>query len=366
MKNTSTTEINFTQIPTMVCKLKYKYRMTRFIGVMALTFFDADMSNARIISQILMLYYLEDKNQAEIARLLNLSTSKVNRLLKQARDQGWVEIIIRTPFSKVLDLERQLQDTYGIPEAFIIPSVTTEPTAAIQTLGRAAADYLLQRVRDGDTICISGGKSVHAIVEAIEPKRRYRVRVVPATGARRGKPFTDVNYLAARLAERLGGEAYQLNAPVFVDTTEERETLLSMRHISEVLAMARQAQIAVFGIGSIVPMESSYFDLLATTLPDAQDWGRMINEVDGHGEIFAYVFDGHGRLCLPQYNERVVGLELGELKNIPLSIGVAATAEKSRPLHGALSGGYFSTLITDEITAQDILRLHHTRTTQRP
>jgi DNA-binding transcriptional regulator LsrR (DeoR family) len=331
-----------------------------------LTVFDADMSNGRLISQILMLYYLEDKSQAEIAKLLNLSTSKVNRLLKQARDQGWVEIIIRTPFSKVLDLERQIQSTYGIPEAFIIPSVTTEPDAAVQTLGRAAADYLLQRVRDGDTICISGGKSVHAMVEAMEPKRRYRVRVVPATGARRGKLFTDVNYLAARLAERLGGEAYQLNAPVFVDTVEEREALLSMRHISEVLAMARQAQIAVVGIGSIVPTQSSYFDLLATTIPDPQAWGRMIEQVDGHGEIFAYVFDGQGNLCLPHYNERVVGLELAELKNIPLTIGVAATAEKARPLHGALSGGYFNTLITDEVTAQDVLKLHHSKTAQRP
>jgi DNA-binding transcriptional regulator LsrR (DeoR family) len=139
-----------------------------------------------------------------------------------------------------------------------------------------------------------------------------------------------------------------------------------MRHISEVLAMARQAQIAIVGIGSIVPTQSSYFDLLATTIPDSQAWDQMIEQVDGHGEIFAYVFDGQGNLCLPHYNERVVGLELAELKNIPLSIGVAATAEKARPLHGALSGGYFNTLITDEMTAQDVLKLHHSKTTQRP
>lgn len=322
-----------------------------------MNFNDADNSTLRLISQVLTLYYFEDKNQSEVAKQLGLSTAKVNRLLKQAKEQGLVEIKIHTPFNHLLELEQRLRSAYGISEAFIIPQLGSDPDTTLQTLGRAAADYLMRRLRDGDTITISGGKAVHALVEAIEPTRQYNVRVVPATGARQGKLFTDVNYLAARLAERLGGKSYQLNAPIFVDTAEERETLLSMRHVSETLQMAREAQIALVGIGSIIPDVSSYFDLLAAASVELDNWEQVIQAADAHGEIFAYVFDEKGELCLPQYNQRVVGLEIDQLKQIPLTIGVAATNEKVRSIHGALRGNYLKTLITDEVTAQSVLEL---------
>jgi DNA-binding transcriptional regulator LsrR (DeoR family) len=328
-----------------------------YLRDMSVALHDSDTSNLRLITRVLTMYYMEDKNQAEIAKLLNLSTAKVNRLIKQAREQGFVEINIRTPFNHLVEIEQELQGIYSLPEAYIIPHLTDNPEAALQTLGKAAAEFLLQRLRDGDTICISGGKTVQAIVEALEPRRSYRVKVVPATGARQGKLFTDVNYLAARLAEKLGGESYQLNAPIFVDTAEECETLLSMRYISEILNMARNAQIALVGIGSIIPGVSSYFDLLANASVNVEDWQQVITETDGHGEIFAYVIDGQGQLCLPDYNQRVIGLNLDELKNIPLTIGVAATPEKARPIHGALKGNYLKTLITDEPTALGVLEL---------
>ena len=235
-----------------------------------MAFLENDSSNLLLISRILTMYYIEDRSQAEIGKLLDLSTAKVNRLLKQAREQGLVEVNIRTPFNHLFEIERELHMAYSIPEAYIIPYLTDNPETALQTLGKAAAEYLLQRLRDGDTICVSGGKTVHAIVEAIEPRRSYEVKVVPATGARQGKLFTDVNYLAARLAEKLGGESYQLNAPIFVDTAEECETLLSMRHISEILNIARNAQIALVGIGSIIPGVSSYFDLLGSLTVDIE------------------------------------------------------------------------------------------------
>jgi DNA-binding transcriptional regulator LsrR (DeoR family) len=320
--------------------------------------YDHDFATIRLISEILTLYYLEEKNQSEIAALLGLSTAKVNRLLKQARELGYVEINIHTPFMHLVELERDLKRVYGLPEAFIIPSL---PNASnmLHDVGRAAADYLLQHLRDGDTICISGGKTIHAMVEALEADRKYDVCVVPATGARQGKLFTNVNYLAGRLAEKLGGVSYQFNAPIFVDSPEERDALLSIRHISQVLDIARQAQIAVVGIGSIIPPLSSYFDLLALPESELNGIKELVEAEDVHGEIFAHVFDGIGQPCMTEYNQRAVGLGLDQLKNIPITIGIAATAEKIRPIHGALQGGYLKMLVTDETTALGVLELRH-------
>jgi DNA-binding transcriptional regulator LsrR (DeoR family) len=313
-----------------------------------------DYDSTRLISRMLTLYYIEGKNQSEVGEALGLSTAKVNRLLKQAREQGLVEITIRTPFQHLFDLEYRLQTVCGVPEAVVIPKLSDDPDAVLQTVGRAAAEHLLQRVRDGDTICISGGKAMYALVQALEPRRQYNVRVVPATGGVQGKHYTHVNYLAAELANRLGGRAYQLHAPVFVDTPQEREALLSLRQISEVLAMAREAQIALVGVGSVIPESSSYFEL--TSLGSAERM-HIIEEEQGQGEIFALIYNAQGQPCALQYNRRVVGLSLEELRAIPLSIGIAATEQKILPIRGALQGKYLKTIITDEATGLGVLDL---------
>jgi DNA-binding transcriptional regulator LsrR (DeoR family) len=315
----------------------------------------SDYDNARLIGRVLSLYYTEEKNQKEVAEILGLSVAKVNRLLKQAREQGWVEISIHAPFQNLFDLERRLQTACGIPEAVIVPELMQDPEAMLQTVGRTAAEYLLQRLRDGDTICISGGKALHTIVQAIETRRRYDVRVVPATGGVQGRHYTDVNYLAAQLADRLGGMAYQLHAPVFVDTPQERDTLLSMRQIGEVLDVARQAQIALVGVGSIIPNSPSYFDLTSLGEPDRR---KIVEGEQGAGEILACIFNVSGQPCAIEYNQRVVGLCLRDLRAVPLVIGVAATEQKILPILGALRGKYLKTIITDEAAALGVLELY--------
>jgi DNA-binding transcriptional regulator LsrR (DeoR family) len=311
--------------------------------------------NARLISRVLTQYYTEGRSQKEIAEALGLSVAKVNRLLKQARAQGWVGISIRTPFQHLFDLEHRLQTVCDIPEAVVVPQLSEDPDAILQTVGRAAANYLVQHLRDGDTICISGGKAVHAVSQALEPRRRYDVQVVPATGGVQGRHYTDVNYLATQIAERLGGRAYQLHVPIYVDTNEERDALLSVRQIKEVLDVARKAQIALVGVGTVASESASYFVLTAM---DADEKKEFVEKGGGGGEILALVYDANGQPCAPQYNQRVVGLTLDELRAISFTIGVAATREKVVPIHGALRGRYLKTIITDEGAALGVLDMY--------
>ena len=318
------------------------------------TLYSNGYDHARLISRVLTLYYQQGLNQKEIAESLGMSIAKVNRLLKLARQQGWVEITIRTPFQNLFDLEHQLQVISGVPEAVVIPRLTDDPEGTLQAVGRAAANYLVQHLRDGDTICISGGKALFAISQALEPRRRYDVRVVPATGGVQGRHYTDVNHLATQIAERLGGKAYQLHAPIFVDTPEERAALMAVRQIREVLDMARQAQIALVGVGSVASQSASYFDLAQLNEDEKK---QFINQGCGAGEILAWVYGNDGEPCAAGYNQRVIGLTLEELRSIPLTIGVAATAEKIVPIYGALRGKYLKTIITDETAALGVL--HH-------
>jgi DNA-binding transcriptional regulator LsrR (DeoR family) len=314
----------------------------------------SDYDDARLISRVLYLYYIEELTQSQVAQQLGLSTPKVNRLLQQARRQKMVEITIRTPFQYLFDLESRIQNIFGIPEAVVIPRMVENAVTMVHTLGRAGASYLLEHLHDGDVIAIGGGTSVHAVVEAVNADRSYDVEVVPVVGGVQGRVTTDVNYLAARLAERLGGRAYQLHTPAFVETSAHRATLLEMGPIKEILDIARRANLCLLGIGGVDPEKSRFVQFTALS----QEEMNEINTTHaGVGEIMAIVYDILGQPCAPEYANRVVGLTLQELERIPFRIGVAGTAIKALPVYGALRGGFFHTIITDEAAAQDVLEI---------
>jgi DNA-binding transcriptional regulator LsrR (DeoR family) len=297
---------------------------------------------------------VEGVTQTEIAQRLGFSTAKVNRLLLQAREQGYVNITIRTPFQQLFDLEDRLKAVFGLRDAIVIPAVAESSISPLNALGVAAADFLLAHLRDGDVLGIGGGSAVNAIVQGITPARSYQVEVVPLIGAVQGEITTDANYLAVHLAEQLGGKAYQLHAPAFVESKEHCESLRSMAPVKEILDIARRASIALFGVGTVDAEVSRFVQFTALS---AEDMKHIASDCGGVGDINAFVYDIQGRACAHEYADRVLGLSLEEIKSVPFRIGMAATAAKSLPLYGALRGGYLHALITDEVAARGILGL---------
>jgi DNA-binding transcriptional regulator LsrR (DeoR family) len=97
---------------------------------------------------------VEKLTQTEIAERLNLSVPKVNRLLQQARDLGYIEFVIRTPFQHLFELENRLKAVFGLQDAIVIPSEGNTSTSILNAVGSAAANYLLEQIRDGDIIAI--------------------------------------------------------------------------------------------------------------------------------------------------------------------------------------------------------------------
>lgn len=317
----------------------------------------ADFESMRLMAKVLSLHYEQGLNQSQVAHELGLSSAKVNRLIKQAKELGYVEIKLHTPFQSAFGLEGRMCATFGLQDAVIVPEIGTDPVSETSAIGRAGSARLLRSLRDGDVICISGGKAVYEVVKATEPTARYDVTVVPATGGVQGLYHTDVNFLASELASRLGGRAYQLHAPIFVDSAQEKQALLNVRQIREVLDRARRADIALVGVGGVIPGTSSFFDLLSAS--DA-DRDRIIENDAARGELFGHLFDEDGRPCAPDLSDRLIGLDMDDTRAFPLSIGVAGGLQKVGPINGALRGRYLKTLVTDEPTAASVLEAQAT------
>jgi DNA-binding transcriptional regulator LsrR (DeoR family) len=310
---------------------------------------------ARQMHQALVLHFLEGLTQAQIADQLGISHATVNRLIKRGRQLGLVEIKIKSPVEQLVDLEQQLQLLGGISRAVVVPTVSDNPQTALQATGEAAARLLLETIKDGDTICITGGKGVSAIVAGLKPARRYDVEIIPATGCVQGKHYTDVNHVAMLLADKLGGRAYQIHAPLFAETPEQRQMLIDMRSVKDVFKRAREADLALVGIGSILTDDSSYYDLHPSSSTDR----RAIEQSGANAELLAHLLDRNGAPCDYSLNHSLVSLTLDEFASIPHKIGVASGPNKANPILSVMRGNHLDTLVTDEATSAKILELAH-------
>jgi DNA-binding transcriptional regulator LsrR (DeoR family) len=127
-----------------------------------------------------------------------------------------------------------------------------------------------------------------------------------------------------------------------------------MGPVKEILDIARRANIALVGVGTVDPEVSRFVQFTALS---AEEMQSIAKSCGGVGDINAFIYNIEGQPCTHEYTDRVVGLTLAELKNIPYRIGVAATPAKALPLYGALRGGYLHALLTDESAARGILEL---------
>lgn len=307
----------------------------------------------RQIYTVLVMHFQEGITQAEIAKITKLSHAKVNRLIKQGRDMGMLEITIRSPYQALFDLETRFRDATGLETVRITPTAAANPQTILSQVGAAAASLLLEHIHDGDTICITGGKGVSAVVEMLNPDRSFSVEVVPATGCVQGKHYTDVNHVATQMADKLGGQAFLIHAPLFADSIAEKKMLMKMKSVTDVFDRARKARVAVLGIGSILSGDSSYYDLHPTSRGDRAE----IEKAGAAGELLAHLIDREGAVCDYELNARLVAMSPAELDAVPFTIGVAAGANKVEPICAALNGRHIKAMVLDEATANSVLKM---------
>lgn len=296
------------------------------------------------------LYYLLDYTQSEIAKKLGVSRPTVSRFLQQAKSEGIVQIKIMDPTAEAENLSRQLQTTFKLKQAVVVPIPQYEENLIKNYLGSAAAHYLNETVKDGDIIGVTWGTTLYHV--AIELKQKFvrEVRVVQLKG---GISHSETNTYASEILYLFGkafnSTPHHLYLPAIVDQVVVKHAMEADRHIREIMDLGRKANIAVFTIGTVNP-DSLLFKLGYFSEEDLVSlYGHAV------GDICSRFFDRDGQICNHELNERTLGIELEELKAKDSSILVAGGANKIDGIYGALKGGFANILITDQFTAKFLL-----------
>lgn len=309
-----------------------------------------DHQRLDLMARLAWLYYEEERTQREIAEELHISTATVSRMLKEARERNVVEIVIHYPISTDTDLEHRLVEKFGLVEAHVLARPSRSYPTLVRAAGELAASVLRRQVRDGFTMCVSWGQAVQATAEAFQITRPIRVRVVQAQGASEGG-LVEGNDAVRRLASVLGGDSFIIPSPLIVKDTETCQIIKAEPIVQEALWVAEHADLALVGIGSLVPEVSSLFRSGMATRADLEN----LRAQGAVGDICGTHIDEWGKPMDVEINNRTVAIDITRLHQIPLVIGVSAGLPKISAILAALRGKYIDILVTDAGVAREIL-----------
>lgn len=310
-----------------------------------------DIEKQRLSIEAARLYYQSDYSQQQIATLLGVSRPTVSRLLHHAKEAGYVRIDIIDPREDIDILAIELKKRYHLDTVQLCYSPLNDYEEIKKHISKKAADFLHETVQDGDIIGVTWGTTMHAVALNLQSKPLKGVEVVQLKG---GVSHSQVNTYAAEIVN-LFADAFQTMArylplPVIFDSVEVKQMVEEDRHIGRIIELGRQANIAAFTVGTVQE------DALLFRLGYFNEEEKELLALHGAGDICSRFFDKDGELCSEAINNRTVGIDLSELRKKEKSILIAGGQRKIKAIQAALAGKYANILITDQFTAQALLK----------
>jgi lsr operon transcriptional repressor len=307
-------------------------------------------ANLGLLGKAARLHYEYGLTHQEIADILRISRIKVTRLLAQAREQGVVEIVIRSDASPYAELEAALATAFALDEALVVPGFDAEDRLRAAH-AQGAASYLQRILHDGMVVAIGQGRTIAMLGASISSPRPTQAFFVSLAGGLSRSASTVNPYESTeRLSQLFGGRAEHLHAPAVVGSADVAVALRSDPGISGTLKRAAGADTAFVGVGSI----SGSVHLRDSGAITAQELSSL-RAAGAIGDIAGRFFDPDGEPVDHPLNERLIGLTLAEFAGIPLRVVAAGGPDKDEPLLVALQHGMISVLVTDARTTERLL-----------
>lgn len=320
-----------------------------------------NVNGLRLLVKVARLYHTHGRRQAEIAERLQISQSRVSRLLAQAEEAGIVRTVVAVPPHSHSELEESLQDRYGVADVHVIEAVSNDETERMRDLAYAMAALLERIVFKAPTVGFtSWSRTQRLMVSALQPLRTGTQRVVETLGDL-GPP--DLQHTAARstqtLASFMDAEPVFLRTPGVVPSSEFRELLLSRDpYARQALTLLDSVDLALVGIGGCdlyPPLRSGENYFTREQLEDVQRRGAV-------GQVCLRFIDAEGGLVESPLDDLVIGITAEQIRSATRRWAVAGGPGKYPAIRAALKGGWVDTLVTDSETAAHLAATAETPT----
>jgi DNA-binding transcriptional regulator LsrR (DeoR family) len=301
-----------------------------------------------LMIRVAWMYGDDDMTHQEIASKLHLSRVAVTRLLQRARREGILQIKITKPLPLQYELERRLQKTFALKNAIVVKT-RGSLDETLDEIGQAGAAHLNQVLFSKCRLGVGWSRTVSRMAPYLEkPDHADNCIVNELAGSVLDPehPYS-ISWLIAQVLE---AKVEALPAPVVVNSTEARHTLLNEPAIRMALEHARQCEIALVGLGDLEPD--------CTLVRTGFMTGEQRAELQANGavgDILMRFFDISGRHVPSPLDPRVISLSRPEIERIPYVVALATGPTKIDAIVGALRGRLCHCIILDVTTAERVL-----------
>lgn len=307
-----------------------------------------DYFDQRRLAKVAEMYYLEHLSQQEISKRFGISRPHVSRLLKRAREEGIVTITIKSLYSHCLRLEEDLKQNAKLMDCCVIPATQKDIKKSV---GEAAADYLDKTIHKVNSIGVAWGTTLLHFASSVRKRFMPRAEVLPLVGGLSNQGMDiNTNEIVRLLGNAYGCNYYTLNAPAIVESESIRDVFLSSKNICSILEKARKVDLAFVGISSMTP-SSTLVKVNYLSLSEIE----QLRKNGVVGGICSRFFYENGHPYKGNIDKRIIGIDINDLKKMPLVFALAVGNEKIAGILGAIRGGYMDVLFTDEFTADSII-----------
>nr|WP_244628282.1 sugar-binding transcriptional regulator [Tardiphaga robiniae] len=307
---------------------------------------DADSA---LMARVCWHYFKEGQTQEEVAQRLGLTRKRVNRILSDARTNGFVQITINGPVSPGVALESRLVEIFGLRRAIVVPS--PDPKTDVRTVvGAAAGQYVSTYLAEGACLGITWGGTINAAAQNTLRRQDSRNTVVLLCGglarSTRINPYDN----AAMFARALDATCFYVTAPMLAETAALRDALVNSEPIGTVLRMVSEVDMALLSATDLSEQSKALeYEVIS------RDLWRSLREAGAVGDICGHYLDVRGKPVDHPIAARTINPPIEELRKVPELVLAAGGAQKVPIVRGALAAGLCHVLITDEIAASMLL-----------
>lgn len=296
------------------------------------------------------LYYVAGRTQDEIAAAMSISRQSAQRLVSLAVAERLIKVRLDHPIAACLELAEALRKKYDLKHVEVVPS---DPAGVSSTVGIAEAgateiERWLKRP-DPIVIAVGTGRTLKAAVDQLPPMECPQHRIVSLTGNIGPDGSAAFYNVIFSMADAIKARHFPMPLPVLCSSAEERETLHDQALVRSTLKLGAKADVTFVGIGELGPDGP----LCVDGFLGKEEMLRLVRE-GAAGEICGWVYDSQGRLLANSINDRVASVPIPSRETSAV-IGIAQGGKKLQAISAALKGGIINGVITDEVTAEQLL-----------